>query len=236
MEEGKDRDVRYWTGIRVWQNLRGKVMSSKTDRVIERLESSGLFDLDTGVGYCGSEEDYVDILEQSPYTFESSLGNLIKFYENGLSLEDEANLTEYRVVAHSIKSTARLLGHDALFETAKTSEFAVREHNVDIAIENHPTLVKETKEIIQLISSFFDGIDEDDACALGHDELLEVLRNISAAAEDFDVDTMDEGVKKLKTDGLPNAVLELRSKLIMAVANIDVDEVIAIVDTMIEGI
>lgn len=211
-------------------------MNKKTEIVISRIEATGLFNINAGIEYCGSEDDYVDILEQSPYTFESSLERLVDFFEKGLRLDDEANLTEYRVVAHSIKSTARLLGYDSLSETGRISEFAVRELEVDKAIENHPVLVKETKEAIELIESFFDGADEMTSGELGRDELIGILEAIATAADDFDVDAMDDGVKKLKADNLPGNVLELRKKLISAVANLDVDEVIAIVATMIEGL
>ena len=126
-------------------------MGDKVSTVIEKIKKTGLFNIEAGIEYCVDEEGYVEILEQCPYTFESSLRNLCGFYDKGISLEDEANITEYRVVAHSIKSTARLLGYDSLFETGKISEFAARDLDLDMIKSNHSNLVSQTKEAIEMI-------------------------------------------------------------------------------------
>lgn len=210
-------------------------MGDKVNTVIGRIEATGLFNLQAGIEYCGDEEGYVEILEQSPYTFESSLKNLGRFFDNGLDVKDESNLTEYRVVAHSIKSTARLLGYDELSEIGRISEFAVRDFDIDKAIENHPILVDRTKEAIEMIYGFFEGVqDEDNPVALNPEELSVILNAMLEAAEDFDIDGMDECMKKLKSDGLPEAVVKRREELISAVANIDTDSVIELVNSIIE--
>lgn len=212
-------------------------MSDKVNTVINRIKATGLFDLDSGLSYCGDEEGYVEILEQSPYTFESSLGNLCKFFDIGLSASDESNVIEYRVVAHSIKSTARLLGYTDLFEIGLTSEMAAREMDIDKAIANHQVLVDKTNETIAMIRGFFEDVEEEKVADISSgDELTEILEAIRAAAEDFDIDGMDDGVKRLKADNLPDAVVERRKDLISAVANIDTDEVIDIIDSILENI
>jgi len=211
-------------------------MSKKTDIVIEKMKATGRFDIDTGVEYCGTLDDYVDILEQCPFTFQSSLDKVEEYFANGLSKADEKNFTEYRVQAHSIKSTARLLGLGDLFEIAKTSEFAVREENEEKAISNHPVMVEATKDAIRLIEGFFEGIDEAGEGESCDEDIVTVLKAIYEAAEDFDVDAMDDGIKKIKCMSIPPSVQERKQDLIAAVANIDSDEVMEIIDEMLEGI
>ncbi len=212
-------------------------MDDKVSVVIKRVKDTGLFDLQAGIEYCMDEEGYVDILEQSPYTFESCLENLCKFYDLGISPENEANITEYRVVAHSIKSSARLLGYNTLFEIGKTSEFAARDMDVDLIVDNHPVLVDKTNEAIELIREFFVGADEGQSKeTVTDEELKKILNGMIEAAEDFDLDGMDDGVERLKSVELPEAIEILGGKLASAVANIDTDAIAEIANAMLEAL
>ncbi len=88
--------------------------------VIGRLESSGI-DVKSGLRYTGEDEGfYVSVLSQFADEQSRKAGQLDSF------LKDE-KYKDYAILAHSLKSSARMIGAGELSETAKGLERAAKE-------------------------------------------------------------------------------------------------------------
>lgn len=94
---------------------------------------------------CESPELYVDIL---------------KDYSDGGRYDEmqrafaEKRWEDYRICAHSLKSTSRTIGLDGLSERARASEFALKNGCTEFAELNHEELMKEYSEALDIIREY----------------------------------------------------------------------------------
>lgn len=90
------------------------------------------------------EEMYMEVLS----TFFKDSAAQLETLENSFEAQDWGR---YRISAHSIKSNSYTLGADLMGDTAKVSEYAAKDSNVDALTENHPVLVQMYKDLLSHI-------------------------------------------------------------------------------------
>ncbi|MCR4787541.1 MAG: response regulator [Lachnospiraceae bacterium] len=102
-------------------------------------------DVATGMTYClNNEEFYESIIKE----FRSS-----NKYEEIQEKYDDADLPEYAVLVHSVKSSALTIGATKVSEMAKGLEFAARSEDVDYIKANHYAFMRAYGELL-------DNLDE----------------------------------------------------------------------------
>lgn len=103
-------------------------------------------DIGEGMGYCQNDEGfYREILAEFADRREEKLGKLNGYFA------DKA-LKDYAIRVHSIKSTAKTIGADALSESAKRLEAAAKSGDERFIAENHEAFAKDYGRLLQLIN------------------------------------------------------------------------------------
>ena len=111
----------------------------------EVLTTLDFLDYEQGLEYCAySTNLYLEALN-GYIGVDSRYNELIKNYE-------EKNWETYRVCIHAVKSSSLIIGILRLFEKAKLIEAAVKEGNFAYVSENHPSFMKEYKDILSKLS------------------------------------------------------------------------------------
>lgn len=118
----------------------------------EDKKSSVLIDKSVAMTYCGdSDELFMIILQTYCEEFEDRIKKLRDFYE-------QKDIDNYRIVAHSLKSTSLNIGAVALSEEARSHEFAARDKNwepiaadIDRLLENYRAVNEEALKLSEEI-------------------------------------------------------------------------------------
>ena len=94
-----------------------------------------------GMGNCmDSREFYADTL--SGFVESERSAELNDAYE-------KKDLKLYRIIVHSIKSSARTIGADVVSDHAKTLEFAAADNNIDLICQKHESFAEEYQKLIE---------------------------------------------------------------------------------------
>ena len=119
---------------------------TKPDDPYHALREFGV-NIESGYQYCMNDDAfYRNILAEYAKDRSEKIKQLTGFYE-------AENWKEYAIRVHSIKSTSKMIGADALSETARTLEFAAKETNTEIIRRHHQTFLTEYARLLELITS-----------------------------------------------------------------------------------
>ncbi|MDD6991987.1 MAG: ATP-binding protein [Oscillospiraceae bacterium] len=113
-----------------------------------------LIDQSVAMTYCGdSEELYMIILQTYCEEFADRIQKLRDFYE-------QKDMNNYRIAAHSLKSTSLNIGAVSLSEEARSHEFAAKEGNmdaisadIDLLLENYRAVTEEARKKLKEIEA-----------------------------------------------------------------------------------
>ena len=161
-------------------------------------------------------------------------------YYDGLGIEaggfdpSDVNIAEtlrqYRVLVHSMKNSAAMVGAMMVSSLAKLLEFSARDEKLDVIERVHPVFIAEWDALCERLYSAFPEykkaeVDTSDLPEADPTEVRSLLGDLIYAVEDVDIDAADEQVKRLLAYRYPEGCRELMDELVMAVENIDEDEV-----------
>ena len=115
------------------------------DSRVGRLSSLGI-SVEDGITYCGGDEGFYleiigDYVKSAPERIEK-LGMLLS----------ENRMKDYKTLIHSVKSSSKTIGAMDMFEKAMALEHAVTEDNIDYVLENHESVMKDYKELVDSLS------------------------------------------------------------------------------------
>lgn len=146
------------------------------------LQKAGIH-TDSGLRYCRDDaEFYMELLGQ--------------FARNSAKKQEEIELffaqrdfDNYRIAVHALKSTAKMLGADALSEMALQAEAAVKNHDEKFIAEHHEELMDEYRNAVQAISHVIDGEDDRKSLPAGKDReeiaQADLIRQLEALKENL---------------------------------------------------
>lgn len=158
-------------------------------------EGYGTLDRDLGIQYCGTEELYNEVLKDF-YTLIDDKANKIQ------RLLDEGNIHDYTIEVHALKSTARMLGATPLSELSFEMEMAGKSDNVDLIKAKTPTLLEMYRAYKETLS-FFDD-DEPAKESVNVEKIKSELSRMLNAANEFDVDEVDDAMLKISGFMMPD--------------------------------
>lgn len=117
------------------------------------LDALSLIGIDTeeGIAFCADDpEFYEEMLRE--FLDESSA----KYDDLRKSFTDH-DWHLYGICAHSIKSTAKMIGAKTLSERAREMEFAAKERNEAVLAAGHDRFLSEYMELISVLQSIFNA-------------------------------------------------------------------------------
>ncbi|MCQ2498509.1 MAG: response regulator [Lachnospiraceae bacterium] len=181
----------------------------------------GAIDREVGIQYFGSDELYDEILEDFYRLIDAKADKIEELFKEG-------NIKDYTIEVHALKSTARMIGATELSEMALSMEMAGKENNVDLISEKNPELLKMYRAYKESLA-YFDSdakADDMDKVEVPVNVIKTDLFEMNVATKEFDMDKVDDIMKKLKSYKLPSAEAgDLLGKLDIAVRDVDLDKI-----------
>lgn len=141
----------------------------------------------------------------------------------------EKNIKAYTIEVHALKSAAAVVGERELSKMAAHLEYYGNHGEWD-AIKLHAQSLLEAYEEAgrRLEKQIAEPLVEKQE--ISQEKLREILITLRQALEDFDVDIADEKMEQLKHLILPKEVEAIREELRVAVADLDVDCGMGLID------
>ena len=110
----------------------------------------------------------------------------------------------YRIVIHALKSTAKMIGADALSELAQELEAAVQNKDIGYVREYHEEMLLEYSRVVDRISETLDGKKNDtdkpiakNEAEISGDELLERLTELKEGLAAFEIDKSEAVISEM---------------------------------------
>ena len=143
------------------------------------------FDINVGLSYAGSEEQYVKFLKR----YFSMIQGKTKRIKQCCERED---IEEYTMEVHALKSNSRLIGAISLADEAEYLEQCGMSGNVEEIKKKTPQLLKSYKALKELFSFIISKEEQEKGdLKISPEETKEVYKEIIEALEEFDIDTAD---------------------------------------------
>lgn len=104
----------------------------------------GDLDVQTGITYCGSMENYIEVLKM----------HCVDGADNKAKIEDffrKQDWKNYTILVHALKSSMKSIGALPLSEMAKGLEMAGKEFNTDYIMKHHHSMIEEYGRILKLL-------------------------------------------------------------------------------------
>ena len=139
-----------------------------------------------------------------------------------LGIEQEQGINKYRTKVHSMKSSAAIIGIIPLSGMAKILEDAARNNECDVIKQMTPIFLKKWREYKELLKEFSDVANDTKSAAEYQDQVEEILHTIKKAAEDMDIDALDESLEKLAEFKFEGEQVEQFEQIKEAIINLDI--------------
>ena len=147
-------------------------------------------------------------------------------------------VSQYRIKVHSMKSSANLIGAIMLGGMAKLLENAARDNDIALIHSLHDIFLKEWRSYKEKLKECVPEAGEEKEKELVQDftvinGYLEMLKN---AMEEFEVDAMDEIMKRLDSFQYSDEIQAMIEKISVCVTNLDSDEGIVLIEELMNHI
>ncbi len=108
------------------------------------------------------------------------------------AIEEEAMQSSYRIKVHSMKSSAAMVGFVQLAGMAMELENAARYGKTEVICAMHPVFIERWRSFIQPLAEIVTNDKSCEGVAASEEEISDIVAKIRSAAEDMDVDALDE--------------------------------------------
>ena len=152
-------------------------------------------DVDMGLEFFdGDLESYWHILESYIKNTPPLLDKLA--IDSG---DSAAELSNYGVIVHGIKSSSRTVGAEEVGALAESLEFAAKEGNIDFIKSQHTEFIRKTDTLIRDISDMIKALQPDGAKPAKAEPDQALLDELLEACKAFDVDEVDRIMEELES-------------------------------------
>lgn len=188
------------------------------------LEQSALIDYEEGVKRSGSQDNLYEMMNLFCASLEEKTAEIVKYLENN-------NRKNYVVAVHALKSSARIIGSMELSSQAEYLEKCGNSGNMEELKHKTGGLLELYREVGQVLGQCI--VQEPEVkTKLTETELADILKALSDSLAVFDVDGADWQINRLKRSEVPKAVETRLPELIAAVADLNVEKGIQMIDIM----
>ncbi len=171
-------------------------------------------------GHFNNQESMVDTVKFFVSTIEFDAKELEELYT---SINEEDGSKEYCTKVHSMKNSASIIGIIPLAGMAKVLEDAAREQKNDVISQMHPIFIKLWLEYKEYLSVFADLGDAKKSAADYQEDVHEIFKKIKLAAEDMDIDALDDLLVEMEKYHYGNEQEQMVSDIRKAIINFDVE-------------
>ena len=196
--------------------------------ILQKLSELDFIDVKAGIKNNGNTRAFLEILSMYVDSIDDKSAQLNRMY-------NENDLTNYTINVHALKSSSRIVGLMELGEDAQKLETASRNRETQFIRINHERFiekylgVREPLKSILKASGMEEGIDEEKAMADAL-KLNRVYNDIKAAAEEMDIDKLEEIISDIKNYSIPAEDEESIDAIRKAIDDFDYDAVVKVVE------
>lgn len=181
---------------------------------LEALRGVAGMDADAGLANSGSMEGYVTALR----IFADSALRACDDLDSFINTED---LESYTIKVHALKSMLRLIGAADIGEMAQALENAGKEGRTAYIDENHSGFAGDVRELTNELKSVLETVAQHEADVIESADkplidafiLEEVYSEMYKAAQDYDIDMLEELIGVVEDYSMPDTEIELYEKV-----------------------
>lgn len=197
-----------------------------SDREIQPEDSQRGFSFEEGVNHCGSKAALMKTIRIFYRTIDSKADKIEQCLKEGL-------ISDYVVEVHALKSSALLIGAVPLSEAAKELEGYGKQGKTELLEEKTPDLLAMYRDFKDILKPYADK-EEAARQEASNGEWCQALQQIHQCIEQFDLDGVDRIMEKLEEYQVPECIRESMDQLRVYVADVSMEEIMELTDTMTE--
>ena len=193
-------------------------IDTSTLPVIEGIDSL------SGVNYAGNVKLFTNLLGDFYKVIDAKSDKIMNCIA-------ENEIRAYTIEVHALKSAARMIGAAELSDEFLHLEELGNANDVEAIKKETPKVLKHYNLYKERLKDFAPAVEKHE---ISNDKVIDILKQLQTAMEEFDIDASDEAMKNLENCKLPVDCQPLFDKLVPLVVDLAQDEVLEITDEMIE--
>lgn len=197
-----------------------------SDREIQPEDPQMGFSFEEGVKHCGSKAALMKTIRIFYRTIDSKADKIEQCLKEGL-------ISDYVIEIHALKSSALLIGAVPLSEAAKELEGYGKQGKTELLEEKTPDLLAMYRDFKDILKPYADK-EEAARQEASNGEWCQALQQIHQCIEQFDLDGVDRIMEKLEEYQIPECIRESMDQLRVYVADVSMEEIMELTDTMTE--
>ncbi|MGN0604090.1 MAG: PocR ligand-binding domain-containing protein [Oscillospiraceae bacterium] len=175
------------------------------------------------VALLGSEKLYMQILREYYLAIDKRASIITEALKKG-------DIKGYTIEVHSLKSTSRQIGAEALAELAERLEKAGNEQDTDLILAKTVDLIAEYMRYKDLIAPLFPELSgKNEVCAADGAVVSMLLDSMTEAIDSMDTLAMDDVLEKMSEYSFTSAQMQCFENLKSSVEECDIDMCMTIV-------
>lgn len=195
-----------------------------SDREIQPEDPQMGFSFEEGVKHCGSKAALMKTIRIFYRTIDSKADKIEQCLKEGL-------ISDYVVEVHALKSSALLIGAVPLSEAAKELEGYGKQGKTELLEEKTPDLLAMYRDFKDILKPYADK-EEAARQEASNGEWCQALQQIHQCIEQFDLDGVDQIMEQLEEYQVPECIRESMDQLRVYVADVSLEEIMELTDTM----
>lgn len=197
-----------------------------SDREIQPEDPQMGFSFEEGVKHCGSKAALMKTIRIFYRTIDSKADKIEQCLKEGL-------ISDYVVEVHALKSSALLIGAVPLSEAAKELEDYGKQGKTEVLEEKTPDVLTLYRDLKNILRPYAEK-EEDAKKEFSDGEWITALQQIHQCIEQFDLDGVDQIMEQLEEYQVPECIRESMDQLRVYVADVSMEEIMELTDTMTE--
>ena len=197
-----------------------------SDREIQPEDPQMGFSFEEGVNHCGSKAALMKTIRIFYRTIDSKANKIEQCLKEGL-------ISDYVIEVHALKSSALLIGAVPLSEAAKELEDYGKQGKTEVLEEKTPDVLTLYRDLKNILRPYAEK-EEDAKKEFSDGEWITALQQIHQCIEQFDLDGVDQIMEQLEEYQVPECIRESMDQLRVYVADVSMEEIMELTDTMTE--
>lgn len=195
-----------------------------SDREIQPEDPQMGFSFEEGVNHCGSKAALMKTIRIFYRTIDSKANKIEQCLKEGL-------ISDYVIEVHALKSSALLIGAVPLSEAAKELEDYGKQGKTEVLEEKTPDVLTMYRDLKNILRPYAEK-EEDAKKEFSDGEWITALQQIHQCIEQFDLDGVDQIMEQLEEYQVPECIRESMDQLRVYVADVSMEEIMELTDTM----
>ena len=195
-----------------------------SDREIQPEDPQMGFSFEEGVKHCGSKAALMKTIRIFYRTIDSKANKIEQCLKEGL-------IGDYVIEVHALKSSALLIGAVPLSEAAKELEDYGKQGKTEVLEEKTPDVLTLYRDLKNILRPYAEK-EEEAKKEFSDGEWITALQQIHQCIEQFDLDGVDQIMEQLEEYQVPECIRESMDQLRVYVADVSLEEIMELTDTM----